>query len=132
VVEGDPRSLHPLVRDEAYRIGCEALINAFLHAHSREIEVEICYSPKELRMRIHDDGRGIDPQVLASGGKSSHWGLRGMRERADRIRGRLDIRSRAGGGTEIELIVPGSVAYVGTSSKSKAASSSVAIGGNER
>ncbi len=118
VVEGDVRWLHPLVRDEVYRIGREALINAFLHAHSGEIEVAICYSPKVLSVRVLDDGRGIDPEVLASGGRSSHWGLRGMRERASKIRGHLDIRSRVDGGTEIELIVPGSVAYDGTRSKS--------------
>ena len=118
VVEGDVRSLHPLVRDEVYRIGREALINAFLHAHCREIEVEIGYFPKELRCRVNDDGRGIDPEVLTSGGKSSHWGLRGMRERAAKIRGHLEIRSRVDGGTEIELIVPGSVAYDATRSKS--------------
>jgi signal transduction histidine kinase/ligand-binding sensor domain-containing protein len=132
LVEGDVRSLHPLVRDEVYRIGYEALTNAFLHADSREIEVEICYSAKELRIRIHDDGCGIDPDVLASGGKSSHWGLSGMRERASRIRGHLEIRSRAGAGTEIELTVPGALAYVGASSKSGSASSDVAIGGHER
>jgi signal transduction histidine kinase/ligand-binding sensor domain-containing protein len=118
LVEGTVRRLHPLVRDEAYRIGCEAITNAFLHAHSREIEVEICYSPKELRLRIHDDGCGIDPEVLASGGKLSHWGLRGMRERATKIRGHLNIRSRVNGGTEIELIVPSGVAYLGTWNKS--------------
>jgi signal transduction histidine kinase/ligand-binding sensor domain-containing protein len=132
LVEGDVRSLRPLVRDEVYRIGCEAIVNAFLHAQSREIEVEICYSAKELRIRIHDDGCGIDPNVLASGGKSSHWGLSGMRERASRIRGHLDIRSRAGAGTAIELTVPGSLAYVAASSKSRAASPGVAIGGHER
>jgi len=132
LAEGEVRSLRPLVRDEVYRIGCEALTNAFLHADSREIEVEICYSAKELRIRIHDDGRGIDAGVLASGGKSSHWGLRGMRERTSRIRGHLDIRSRVNGGTDVELTVPGAVAYVGSSGKAKSASASVAIGGDER
>ena len=132
LVEGDVRSLHPLVRDEVYRIGYEAIVNAFLHAQSREIEVEICYSAKELRIRIHDDGCGIDPSVLASGGKSSHWGVSGMRERASRIRGHLEIRSRAGAGTDVELTVPGGVAYVGASGKAKSVSSGVAIGGRER
>ena len=118
LVEGAVRPLHPLVRDEACRIGCEAITNAFLHSHSHDTKVEICYAPKELRIRIHDDGCGIDPELLAAGGRSSHWGLRGMRERASKIRGRLDIRSRVQAGTEIELIVPSSVAYVGTRSKS--------------
>lgn len=118
IVEGSVRRLHPLVRDEAYRIGREALCNAFLHAGSRNIEVEICYSPKELRIRIQDDGCGIDSGVLASGGKSSHWGLRGMTERANKINGRLNISSRAGVGTEIELRVRSAVAYDTGRSKS--------------
>jgi signal transduction histidine kinase/ligand-binding sensor domain-containing protein len=111
VVEGTVRSLHPMVRDEAYRIGREAVVNAFLHSHSRNIEVEICYSPKELRIRIQDDGCGIGSEVIASAGKPSHWGLRGMTERANKIRARLNISSRVGMGTEIELRVPGTVAY---------------------
>jgi signal transduction histidine kinase len=116
VVEGTVRRLHPLVRDEAYRIGREAITNAFLHARSRGIEVEICYSPKELCIRIQDDGCGIDVDVLASGGKSSHWGLRGMTERANKIRSRLNISSGVGAGTEIELRIPSTVAYDNTRS----------------
>ncbi len=118
LVEGPARRLHPLVQDEASRVGCEAITNAFLHAHSQAIKVEICYAPKELRLRIYDDGCGIDAEFLTSGGKSSHWGLRGMRERANKIRAHLDIRSRLNGGTEIELIVPGAVAYLDTRRKS--------------
>lgn len=128
VVEGTVRTLHPMVRDEAYRIGREALINAFVHAHARNIEVDICYSPKELRIRIQDDGRGIDSEVLASGGKSSHWGLRGMTERANRIRGRLNISSRAAAGTEIELRVPGTVAYDNARRKSDRPTETPSIG----
>jgi signal transduction histidine kinase/ligand-binding sensor domain-containing protein len=118
MVEGAVRRLHPLVRDEAYRIGSEALINAFLHANSRKIELEISYSRKELRIRIQDDGRGIDPEVLASGGRASHWGLRGMKERASKIRSQLEIRSKVDWGTEIELVVPGRIAYEGALGKS--------------
>jgi len=123
VAEGDVRSLHPLVRDEVYRIGREAIINAFLHAKSRNVELEITYSPKELGIRIQDDGRGIDPEVLKSGGRASHWGLRGMKERASKIRSLLEIRSRVDGGTEIELIVPGSIAYDGKSNRPNLTSS---------
>ncbi len=129
VVEGDVRCLHPLVRDEVYRIGCEALINACLHAHSREIEVEICYSPKELRIRVHDDGRGIDPEVLALGGRASHWGLRGMQERASKIRSHIEIRSKIDGGTEIELVVPGRIAYEDILSNSSRRTQTSSIGG---
>jgi signal transduction histidine kinase/ligand-binding sensor domain-containing protein len=111
VVKGVVRLLHPLVRDEAFRIGREAITNAFLHSGSRNIEVELNYLANDLRLRIQDDGCGISPEVLASGGKPSHWGLRGMRERARSIRSRLLIRSKRDGGTEIELRVPGAVAY---------------------
>jgi signal transduction histidine kinase/ligand-binding sensor domain-containing protein len=117
VVEGTVRPLHPMVRDEAYRIGREAIANAFLHAGSRNLEVEITYLANELRVRIQDDGCGIHPQTLVSGGKPSHWGLRGMRERARSIRSRLSIRSGIDCGTEIELRVPGVVAYDGFGAK---------------
>jgi signal transduction histidine kinase len=119
VVEGKVRCLHPVVHDEAYRIGREALLNAFRHAQSRTIEVEICYSSKELRVRIQDDGCGIDSGVLESGGKASHWGLRGMMERADKIGGRLIASSKPDVGTEIELRIPAAVAYETTGSKAK-------------
>ncbi len=117
VVEGSVRPLHPMVRDEAYRIGREAIANAFLHAQSRNIEVEISYLANEFRIRVQDDGCGIDSETLVSNGKPSHWGLRGMKERAKGIRGRLLIQSRVDDGTEIELRVPGAVAYHNVGSK---------------
>jgi signal transduction histidine kinase/ligand-binding sensor domain-containing protein len=132
VVEGTVRCLHPLVRDEAYQIGREALINAFLHAHARNIEVETCYSPKELRIRIQDDGCGIDVAVLASEDKSSHWGLRGMTERGNKIRGHLNISSRVGVGTEVELRVPGAVAYDSARGKQGQRARTPSIGVYER
>jgi signal transduction histidine kinase len=106
-----------MVRDEAYRIGLEAIANAFQHARSRNIEVEVSYLANDLRICIQDDGCGINPETLVSGGKPSHWGLRGMRERARSIRSRLLIRSKMDGGTEIELRVPGGVAYDGFDTK---------------
>ena len=81
-VEGKSRDLPPLVRDEVHRIACESLRNAFRHALARRIEVEIIYDPRQLRLRIRDDGRGIDPQVLEAGGQAGHHGLPGMHERA--------------------------------------------------
>jgi Histidine kinase/Histidine kinase-, DNA gyrase B-, and HSP90-like ATPase len=110
IVEGRPRLLHPIIRDEVYRIGREALVNAFRHSQAKSIEVEVEYSAKHLRILVSDDGRGIDSQVLRSG-RDGHWGLSGMRERADRIGARLKVRSRAAAGAEVELSVPGNVAF---------------------
>jgi len=110
VVEGRPRPLHPLIRDEVYRIGREALANAVRHASAQTIELELDYAPAQLRLLVRDNGSGIDEQVLRSG-RDGHWGLSGMRERADRIGGRLKVWSRAAAGTEVELTVPGHAAF---------------------
>jgi ligand-binding sensor domain-containing protein/signal transduction histidine kinase len=110
-VFGDPRPLHPVVFEELHRFGREALSNAFRHAQAKTIEAELHYERNQLRLRIRDDGVGIDEQVLNQGFRAGHWGLPGMRERASKIAGHLDIWSRAGAGTEIELRVPATVAY---------------------
>lgn len=110
-VHGKPRALHPIVREEAFLIAREALANAHRHARPRTVEVTVFYERPALRISIRDDGLGIDDEVLHAGGREKHWGLRGMRERATRIRGRVEIWSRAGAGTEIELRVPASMAY---------------------
>ena len=83
-VEGQPRDLHPIVRDEIYKIAAEALRNAFRHAQAGRVEVEIRYDDEEFRLRVRDDGKGIDPAVLAAQGIEGHYGLRGMPERAAR------------------------------------------------
>ncbi|HWC16229.1 MAG TPA: ATP-binding protein, partial [Terriglobales bacterium] len=108
-VYGASRELHPIVRDEVYRVASEALRNAFLHAHARQIEVEIRYEDGELLATIRDDGKGIDPQVLA--GKAGHFGLPGMHERAKLVGGRLEVRSERNQGTEIQLSIPAGNAY---------------------
>ena len=110
--EGQVQKLDPVALDEIYCIGREAMVNAFRHAKGRSIEVEVDYAPWELRLRIRDDGRGIDPNILQSG-RPGHIGLAAMRERAERIGGQLDIISGPGAGTEIELRVPASKAYRG-------------------
>lgn len=115
VVEGRPQPLHPIIRDEVYRIGREALVNAFRHSGAGSIEVEVEYVASHLRLLVRDDGAGIDEQVLRSG-REGHWGLSGMRERAERIGARLRVRSRAAAGTEVELTVPGHVAFQSQSS----------------
>lgn len=111
IVEGKPVQLHPIIRDEAYRIGREALVNAFHHSHADNIEVELEYSTKNLRLVVRDDGDGIDAHVLQSG-RDGHWGLAGMRERAESIGARLRVWSREHAGTEVELVIPGHIAFV--------------------
>jgi signal transduction histidine kinase len=119
VVEGSVRELHPLVLEETYSIGREAITNALSHSEGLHIEVEITYDPRQFRLRIRDDGRGIDPKFLEEGGRAGHWGLQGMRERANKIGAQLKLWSRPETGTEVELIVPGATAYraVGTRSR---------------
>ena len=111
VVEGSRQPLAPLLRDEIYRIGREMLRNAFRHAHADRIEAEIRYDRDMFRLRIRDDGKGIDSSVLKQGARTGHWGLAGMHERAKRIGGRLKIWSEPGAGTEAELTVPARIAY---------------------
>jgi len=111
-IEGKPRNLHPIRRDEVQRIAAEALGNAFRHAQARNIEVEIRYEEQQFRLRIRDDGRGIDPEVLGASGREGHFGLHGMKERAEIAGGKLEIWSRNGAGTEIELTIPASSAYI--------------------
>jgi signal transduction histidine kinase len=110
-VEGAERELPPLVRSEVYRIAGEALRNAFRHAQARRIEVEIQYGRRYFRLRVRDDGKGIDPRVLGDGGRAGHHGLPGLHERAQLVGGRLAIRSEPASGTEIELSIPGAVAF---------------------
>lgn len=110
-VEGERQTVSPILQDEIYRIAREVLRNAFRHARASQIEAEIRYDDRLLRLRIRDNGRGIDPEVLKEGGRAGHWGLPGIRERAERIGARLDFWSEAGAGTEVELTVPADAAY---------------------
>jgi signal transduction histidine kinase len=110
IVNGTPRTLHPVIRDEVYRIGREALVNAFRHSKAKSIEVEVEYTASHLQVVVRDDGCGIDPHVLRMG-RDGHWGLPGMRQRAEGISARLKVWSRPAGGTEVELYVPSAVAF---------------------
>src|SRR5215470_15049153 len=109
-VAGRQQPLNPLIQQEIYRIGREALLNAFCHSGAKRVELELEYADRELQMRIRDDGTGIDPQVLRDG-REGHWGLAGMRERAERIGGFLKISSSPSNGTEVRLSVPSGVAF---------------------
>lgn len=113
IVTGETRRLNPAAYDEILKIGREALFNSYRHARATTIETELDYSSSGLRIRFRDDGTGIDPAVLANGSRAGHFGLLGMRERASKIEAKFDICSRLGAGTEIELRVPGKVAYSG-------------------
>jgi signal transduction histidine kinase len=110
VVVGTPVLLDATVQEEAYRIAAEALINAFRHASALRIEIEITYGASELRIGVRDDGVGIDEAVLMNG-HPGHWGLRGMRERAHALRAKFRVWSREAAGTEVEVLIPASVAY---------------------
>jgi ligand-binding sensor domain-containing protein/signal transduction histidine kinase len=110
IVDGTQRPLHPVLRDEVYRIGREALVNAFHHARAQRIEIELKYSAANLRVRVRDDGSGIDPDILRAG-RDGHWGLSGMRERANSIGARLHVFSSPSAGTEVDLLVPGHLAF---------------------
>jgi signal transduction histidine kinase len=111
LVEGKPRELDLLVRDEVYRIAREALRNAFRHAKAQKIEAEISYGDSEFMLHVRDDGSGIESAVVNQGGRAGHWGLLGMRERATRFGGQVEVWSERGAATEIQLAVPASVAY---------------------
>jgi signal transduction histidine kinase/ligand-binding sensor domain-containing protein len=117
-VEGTPKALRPILRDEIYGIAREALRNAFRHARASRIETDITYGEQLLRLRIRDNGDGIDPGVLDQGERAGHWGLVGMRERAKRLGLRLEVWSREGAGTEVEVSARGSIAYEASSARS--------------
>jgi len=109
-VIGDVRELHPIVRDELYRIGHEAIQNAKAHSHASFLSIDLAYG-HDLVLHVRDNGVGIDPGY-ATRGREGHHGLQGMRERAARIKGRLTLLSSAESGTDISVIVPGSVSFL--------------------
>jgi len=116
-VAGESRDLHPILRDDIYRIAAEALRNAFRHAQARRVEVEIRYEEKQFLLRVRDNGKGFDAAVLSAEGRKGHFGLIGMRERATLMGAELKMWSAVDTGTEVELRVPASTAY-GTAPRS--------------
>ena len=108
-VSGDVRDIHPIVRDEVYRVGYEAIRNAHAHSGGTHLTVQLRYTD-DLLLRIADDGMGADASTF-SDGKEGHYGLKGMRERAGRIGAKLNIVSDAKRGTEVCLMVPGKIAF---------------------
>jgi len=108
-VTGESREMHPVVRDEIYRIGYEAIRNSCLHSGGDRLEVTLKYG-HDLTLSVSDNGAGIDPDVVDKG-KEGHFGLRGMRERAERIGSKLTLVSSPESGTAITLVVPGRIAF---------------------
>ena len=110
VISGTQRLLHPLVGSEMVQIAHEALVNAFLHANASTIEIQIEYGIRSLNLIVRDNGRGIDSEILRSG-REGHWGLTGMRERAEKIKAEIRILSRVNAGTEVVVSVPRRFAF---------------------
>jgi signal transduction histidine kinase len=106
---GGAREMHPIVRDEVYRIGYEAIRNACVHSDASRLEVELTYA-EDLTVRVGDNGKGIDAEIAAKG-KAGHFGLQGMRERAARIGGKLTLVTSATSGTTLALVVPGGIIF---------------------
>jgi signal transduction histidine kinase len=111
VVTGKERALNSLIAEELYKVGSEALFNSFRHASATSIEAEIIFGANELGLNVRDDGTGVSQDILQHGGVDKHYGLPGMKERAEQIGARFSIFSRVGAGTEIEVRVPSKVAY---------------------
>ena len=106
---GEAREMHPIVRDEIFRVGYEAVRNACTHSGASQMEVEIRYAA-DLVLRVRDNGSGMDTEI-ADQGKDGHFGIRGMLERAARINGKLTIVSSPDAGTIVTLVVPGSIIF---------------------
>jgi ligand-binding sensor domain-containing protein/signal transduction histidine kinase len=111
VVTGVQRELNSMIRDEVFLIGREAIVNSFCHSQGSRIEVEVDFDRSAVRLRIRDNGRGIPAETLRAGGSVGHWGLSGMRERAEKMGARFRLWNRSGAGTEVEVTVPGAIAY---------------------
>ena len=111
VIEGSARTMRPNLHTDIFRIAREALRNAFGHSQGHLIEIEMAYTESLFRLRIRDDGKGIDPGERVRAEQTGHWGLKGMQERAEHLGGKLEVWSEPGAGTEVELRVPASTAY---------------------
>jgi signal transduction histidine kinase len=112
-VQGKPRTLNPAIQEQLFLIGREAVMNALRHSQATKIEVEVQYLRTLLRVFVRDNGCGINPEAVQEE-SDSHWGLLGMRERAENIGARFGIWSRTGAGTEVRVAVPVDVAKTTT------------------
>jgi signal transduction histidine kinase len=110
-IQGPQREIYPAIADELLRITDEALFNVSRHAHARKVSITIAYGAEALVLRIIDDGIGIAPEIVAQGSVAGHFGLVGMRERAEKVGGQLDITTDPAGGTLVEIKVGAEIAY---------------------
>jgi signal transduction histidine kinase len=104
-VEGPAGQLPEEMEQHLLRIAQEAVTNALKHASPHRIGVTLHREARKLRLRVVDDGRGFDQQGAFSS-RGGHFGLIGMRERAERMGGELRLASHPGEGTELEVTVP--------------------------
>ena len=109
--EGRAREMNPVLRDILFQLGREALMNAFQHSHAHNIRMNLRWEPRLFRMTVVDDGVGIADSIRSSG-RDGHFGLAGMRERAERLGAAFDLRSAPGSGTEISVSVPARSIYL--------------------
>ena len=113
IVEGRERPLNTLAGNDVLQIGRQAITNAFQHAQAARIHVLLSYSEQQLQIRVRDNGCGMSEETLNSH-RAGHYGMTGMQERAERLRGSISIASRMGEGTEVNLSVPGHFVYQDT------------------
>jgi signal transduction histidine kinase/ligand-binding sensor domain-containing protein len=109
VITGEPREIREVIQYEVFRITSEAITNALKHSDATSVRVDLGYL-NELRISVSDNGKGISEEVLQIG-KEGHFGLEGMRERADRIGASIEVYSRVRAGTEVCITVPGHIAF---------------------
>jgi ligand-binding sensor domain-containing protein len=105
IVEGRERTLNALAGNDVLQVGRQAITNAFQHAHAKRIHVLLSYGEQQLQIRVQDNGCGISEETLNLG-RPGHYGIAGMKERAERLGGSISIRTRVGEGTEVNLCVP--------------------------
>ncbi|MEY3897114.1 MAG: hypothetical protein RLZZ214_2635, partial [Verrucomicrobiota bacterium] len=103
---GTPCRLPPVIEFHLLRIAQEAATNAVKHAHAGVVEIDFDYSPGAVTLTVRDDGRGFHPRPEEELVAAAHFGLIGMRERANKLNGILEINSGTGRGTRISLTVP--------------------------
>ncbi|WP_176992709.1 sensor histidine kinase [Collimonas sp. OK242] len=111
VESAQQRGIMPFVGHELYRIANEALTNAFLHAQATQVKVDVMHERKALILVVRDNGRGLPAEVMRSGQLAGHWGLPGMRERANKLGATLVLESEPGKGTLLRLSIPAIMAY---------------------